>query len=183
MNTSSSGTKEQAADVVDAAKQTAQEQIGDVAQKGRGALRRQVDQRSTQAGEQASSVAETLRNTASQIRAEGDPQKLRLASAADQGADRLERVGAYLTDADAEDLLNRVEDVARKQPWLIAGAGLLVGIAAARVLKASSQERYYQQPRNQQPRNVYARQAARPVGELPAVELERTIPAQPLGEV
>jgi len=33
--------------------------------------------------------------------------------------------------------------MARQQPWLIAGAGLLVGIAAARVLKASSTDRYY----------------------------------------
>jgi hypothetical protein len=97
---------------------------------------------------------------------------------ADQGAERLERVGAYLTGADAEEILDRVEDVARRQPWLIAGAGLLVGIAVARFMKASSQERYY----HHGPRNVYARQADRPIGELPAVELERTIPAQPLGE-
>jgi hypothetical protein len=178
VNTTSGSTTEQAAQVVDAAKQTAQQQVGDVAEKGRGAVRRQLDQRSTQAGEQASSVAEALRQTASQIRTEGDPEKARLAYVADQGADRLERVGAYLTDADADEILDRVEDVARKQPWLIAGAGLLVGLAAARFMKASSQERYYHGPRN-----IYARQAARPVGELPAVELERTIPAQPLGEV
>ena len=178
MNTTSGSTKEQAAEVVDAAKQAAQQHVGDVAEKGRGAVRRQVDQRSTQAGEQASSVAGALRRTAFQIRAEGDPEQARLASMADEGADRLERVGAYLTNADADEILDRVEDVARKQPWLITGAGLLVGIAAARFMKASSQERYYQGPRN-----VYARQAARPVGEPPAVELERTIPAQPLGEV
>jgi vacuolar-type H+-ATPase subunit H len=75
VSSSSGSTKEQAAEVVDAAKQTAQQQVGDVAEKGRGVVRRQVDQRSTQAGEQASSVAETLRQTASQIRAQGDPQK------------------------------------------------------------------------------------------------------------
>jgi hypothetical protein len=183
VNTTSDSTKEQAAEVVDAAKQTAQQHVGDVAEKGRGAVRRQVDQRSTQAGAQASSIAATLRQAASQIRAEGDPQKARLASVADQGADRLERVGGYLTDADADEILGRVEDVARKQPWLIAGAGLLAGIAAARFMKASGQERYYQGRSYQGPRNVYARQAARPVGELPAVEPERTIPAQPLGEV
>jgi ElaB/YqjD/DUF883 family membrane-anchored ribosome-binding protein len=178
VNTTSGSTKEQAADVVDAAKHTAHEQMTDVAEKGRGALRRQVDQRSTQMGEQATSIAETLRQTASQMRAQGDPQKARLASAADQGAGRLERVGAYLTESDADEILERAEDMARKQPWLIAGAGLLVGIAAARFMKASSRERYYQGPRN-----VYARQAAQPIGELPAVELERTIPAQRLGEV
>jgi ElaB/YqjD/DUF883 family membrane-anchored ribosome-binding protein len=168
--------------VVDAAKQTAQQQVGDVAQRGRGAVRRQVDQRSTQVGEQAWSAADALRQTASQIRAEGDPDKARLASVADQGAERLERVGAYLTSADADEILDRVEELARQQPWLIAGAGLLVGIAAARFVKASSQERYYQGSRHYQgPRNVYARQATRPIGELPPGEPERTIPPQPVG--
>jgi ElaB/YqjD/DUF883 family membrane-anchored ribosome-binding protein len=176
VNTTSGGSREQAADVVDAAKQSGQQQVGEVAQKGRGAVRRQVDQRSTQAGEQAASVAETLRQTASQIRTEGDPQKARLASVAEQGADRLERIGAYLTDADADEILDRAENLARQQPWLIAGAGLLVGIAAARFMKASSQERY-----SRGPRNVYARQATRPIGELRPLERERTIPSQPVG--
>ncbi len=133
----------QARDEARTVKQTAEAQVGEAAQKGRGALRRQVDERSTMAGRQAASVAETLRQTAWQMRQEGDPQKARMASFADQGADRLDRVGSYLTDADADELLGRVEDVARRQPWLIAGAGLLVGIAAARVLKASSTDRYY----------------------------------------
>jgi F0F1-type ATP synthase membrane subunit b/b' len=70
-----SDSRGQAADVVDAAKQTAQQQVGDVAQRGRGAVRRQVDQRSTQVGEQAWSAADALRQTASQIRAEGDPER------------------------------------------------------------------------------------------------------------
>lgn len=142
MDTDTGSTKEQAADMVVSAKQTAQEQVGQAADKGRGALRGQVDQRSTQAGQQAQTLAETLRQTASQIRMEGDEQKARYAGIADQGADRLERVGGYLADADADEILGKVEDVARQQPWLIAGAGVLLGIAAARFLKASSSERY-----------------------------------------
>lgn len=143
MNTNAEQPREQAGQAAGSVKETAQEQVGEAAEKGRGMLRRQVDERSTMAGRQASSAADTLRQTASQMRLEGDPQKARMASFADQGADRLERVGSYLTDADADELLERVEDVARQQPWLIAGAGLLVGIAAARVLKASSSDRYY----------------------------------------
>ena len=143
MNTNVEQAREQAGQTAGNVKQAAQEQVGEAAEKGRGALRRQVDDRSTMAGQQATSAAETLRQTAAQMRQEGDPQKARMASYADQGADRLERVGSYLTDADADELLGRVEHVARQQPWLIAGAGLLVGIAAARVLKASSTDRYY----------------------------------------
>jgi ElaB/YqjD/DUF883 family membrane-anchored ribosome-binding protein len=135
-------TKQPAAEVVDTAKQAAQEQVDHAREKGRSALRDQVDRRSTNIGGQAHTLADSLRHSASQMRAEGDPRKARYAGFADQGAERLERLGGYLTDADADEILGKAEDLARRQPWLIAGAGVLVGIAAARFMKASSSERY-----------------------------------------
>jgi ElaB/YqjD/DUF883 family membrane-anchored ribosome-binding protein len=165
VSTSTEHVRQQAADVADSAKQAAQEQVGQAADAGRGALRRQVDERSTQAGQQASGVADTLRHTASQLRSEGDPQKARYAQVVDQAADRLERTGRYLTEADADELLGRVEDTARRQPWMVAAAGLLAGIAAARFLKASSRDRY-----DQRYRTVYAAQSHRPTRELGPVE-------------
>jgi hypothetical protein len=159
MNTNAEQARAQAGQAAEGVKETAQEQVGEMAEKGRGMLRRQVDDRSTMAGRQATSVADTLRQTALQMREQGDPQKARMASFADQGADRLERVGGYLTEADADELLDRVEDIARQQPLLVAGAGLLLGIAAARVLKASSSDRYY---RAQPARPVTAYETGRP---------------------
>ena len=143
MDTHDETPRDQATEVVETAKIAAQDQMHAAAMKGRGVLRAQVDQRSTQAGEQAESVARAIRRSASQMRASGDEQEVRYARVADQGAERLERVGGYLTEADADELLAKAEDVARQQPWLIAGAGVLVGIAVARFLKASSSERYY----------------------------------------
>jgi hypothetical protein len=140
-------TKTQVADVVDSARERTQEQATHAVEKGRGALRTQVDRRSTEAGEQARSIAETLRQTAAQLRETGDVQKVRYAGIADQGADRLERVGEYLAESDAEELVSKVEEAARRQPWLVVGTGLVVGIATARFLKASSTDRYYQQQR------------------------------------
>jgi hypothetical protein len=134
--------KEQVSGVVSAAKEKTADQAGEAVEQGRSKLRTQVDQRSTVAGQQAQSVAQTLRDTATRLRFEDDPQKARLAQVAEQGADRLERVGGYLTTADADELLGRVESMARRQPWLVAGAGLLLGIAAGRFMKASSSERY-----------------------------------------
>jgi hypothetical protein len=139
-----SGTGGQVSDVVETAKQKTQEQTSEVVEKSRSAARRQVDERSTQVGMQAQSFAGTLRETAAQLRASGDEQKARHARVADQGADRLDRVGGYLSQADGEELLGKVEDLARQQPWLMAGAGLLLGIAAARFMKASSSDRYRQ---------------------------------------
>jgi len=165
VSTDTEHVRQQAADVADSAKQAAQEQVTQVADAGRGVVRRQVDQRSTQLGEHATGVAHTLRETAFQLRSDGDAQKARYAQVAEQAADRLERTGQYLSDADADELLGRAEDAARRQPWLVAAAGLLTGVATARFLKASSRERYHQRYRS-----VYAEQSYRPARELGSVE-------------
>ncbi len=170
-------TKTQVADVVDSAREKTQEQASHAVEKGRGALRTQVDTRSTQAGEHSQSIADTLRQTAAQLRQTGDEQKTRYAGIADQGADRLERVGGYLTESDAEELLSRVEEVARRQPWLVGGTGLILGIATARFLRASSTDRYYRQQRvHEAPptswessRSLIEPEAARPSALTPTV--------------
>lgn len=135
--------RSQRAEVVGAARETAQEQASQAVQKGRGVVRSQVETRSTQAGHEAQSVAETLRQTATQLRVSGDEQQERYAQIADRGAERLDSAGRYLADSDADELLGKLEEGARRQPWLVVGGGVLLGIAAARFLKASSSERYY----------------------------------------
>jgi hypothetical protein len=134
-------TNEHVSEGTETVKEKTQEQAAHAVERTRGVLRTQVDQRSTQAGEQARAVAETLRQTASHLSEDGDPQKARYAGIAEQGADRLEQLGGYLTNADANELLTRVESIGRKRPWLVAGSGLVAGLAAARFLKASSRSR------------------------------------------
>jgi len=105
----------------------------------RSRLRDQVDQRSTKAGEQVQSTAQDMRSMAEQLRGQGKDTPARVA---EQVADRAESFGSYLRDADGERLLRDVENVARRQPWLIAAGGLALGFAASRFLKASSTRRY-----------------------------------------
>jgi hypothetical protein len=105
----------------------------------RGRLRDQVDQRSTQAGDQVQSAAQDVRSVAEQLRNQG---KDTLARVAEQVADRAESFGTYLRDADGERLLGDVEGFARRQPWLVAAGGLALGLVASRFLKASSSRRY-----------------------------------------
>ena len=57
-------------------------------------------------------------------------------------ADRSERLGAYLSRTDGDGLLRDVEEIARRQPWLVAGAGALAGFMASRFVKATSGNRY-----------------------------------------
>jgi hypothetical protein len=105
----------------------------------RSRLRDQIDQRSTQAGEQVQSTVQDVRSMAEQLRGQGKDTPARVA---EQVADRAESFGSYLRDADGERLLRDVEDVARRQPWLVAAGGLALGFAASRFLKASSSRRY-----------------------------------------
>jgi hypothetical protein len=136
-------TNAHVSDQTEAAKQKMQDQAVEAVEQTRGVLRTQVDERSTQAGQQVRTAAETLRQTAGQLRQDGDSQKARYARIADQSADRLDRLGEYLTNADADELLARIEAIGRKRPWLVAGSGLVGGLVAARFLKASSRSRYH----------------------------------------
>jgi hypothetical protein len=121
----------------------ATQQVGERAKEARGQagaqLRKQVDTRATQAGEQVTSIAEALRRTGDQLRGEGKEGPAKLG---DQAAERMERLGGYLRHSDADRILGDVESVARRQPWAFATGALLLGFVASRFLKASSSRRY-----------------------------------------
>jgi gas vesicle protein len=139
MEASHTGATGQAQEKAQQVAGQAQEKVQEAAGQAKGQLRTQVDQRSTQAGEQITSQASDIRTVAQQLREQGKDQPAKIA---DQAADRVERVGSYLSDASPDRLLHDLEDFGRRQPWAIALGGLALGFAASRVLKASSQERY-----------------------------------------
>jgi gas vesicle protein len=120
------------------AKEKVQETAQQAAGQARGQIRRQVDERSTQAGEQVSSTAGDVRSMAQQLREQGKEQPAKIA---EQAADRAERLGTYLKQADGEAILRDVEDFGRRQPWAVMVGGLAAGFLASRFLKASSSRR------------------------------------------
>jgi vacuolar-type H+-ATPase subunit H len=117
----------------------AKERVQDAKEQARGKLREQVDQRSTQAGEQISSAADDVRSVAGELRTQGKNTPARYA---DQAADKAQEIGQRLQNANGDELLRDVEDFARRNPWAVAAGGLVLGLAASRMLKASSGERY-----------------------------------------
>src|SRR3954463_16018378 len=131
-------------DQVDQAKEKAQEAAG----QAKGRVREEVDQRSTEAGQQVSSTAGDLRSVGEQLREQGKETPAKLA---EQAAERTERLGSYLTESDADRILGDVEDFARKQPWAVVAGGLVLGFAASRFLKASSSQRYQQRSTQRDP--------------------------------
>jgi hypothetical protein len=122
---------DQATDVISA-------RTGDAVEQGRGVVQRQVGQRSAQLGDQIGAASHTIRQVANQARLEGNDQQARIA---EEAAKRAERVSNYLGDVDPERLMGDAEDFARRQPWLVAGVGLIAGFVVARSLKASSGRR------------------------------------------
>lgn len=135
-------TQEQAQEVAAQAK----EKAGEATQQARGRVRDQVDQRSTQAGERVTAQASDVRTVASTLREQGKEQPAKIA---EQAADRVEQLGSYLTGANADKLIDDLEDIARRQPAALAFGGLALGFLASRFLKASSAQRY--QARTQYP--------------------------------
>jgi hypothetical protein len=129
---------------VDQAKEKAQEAAGEA----KGRVREQVDQRSTDAGQQVASTAGDLRSVGEELRKQGKDTPAKLA---EQAAERTERLGSYLTESDADRILGDVEDFARRQPWAVVAGGLALGFAASRFLKASSSQRYQQRGTQRDP--------------------------------
>jgi ElaB/YqjD/DUF883 family membrane-anchored ribosome-binding protein len=125
-------------DKMDQATEVISARTSDAVEQGRGAVQRQVGQRSAQLGDQIGAASHTIRQVAEQARIDGNDQQARLA---DEAAKRAERVSNYLGEVDPERLMADAEDFARRQPWLVAGVGLIAGFVLARSLKASSGRR------------------------------------------
>ncbi len=129
--------KEQAQQVTSSAKEQIQLATGSAQEK----MREQVNIRSTQAGHQVDSISQAMRKASEHLSGQGNELP---AKAAEQLAQRIERLGGYLRESDADRILGDLESYARQQPLIVATAGLAVGVAAARFLKTSSQRRYQQ---------------------------------------
>jgi hypothetical protein len=138
-NQSSPSTTEQAKERLGEGAQQIQEKASEAKARTRDQIRQQIDTRSNETGEQMTSTASALRQTAQQLRTDQrEPQ----AKILEQLAERTERFGRYLSETDGDQMLRDVERIARTRPYLVAGAGTVLGFLAARFTKASSSRRY-----------------------------------------
>ena len=102
-------------------------------------VREQLDQRSTQAGEQVQAISHALQSGVEQLRSEGNDVPAKVMT---QLAEHAEDLGAYLQSAQADQIYTDIERFARRRPWVTAGAGVLAGFVASRFVKASADRRY-----------------------------------------
>jgi hypothetical protein len=121
----------------------AQQKIQQGAGQAKGAVREQIsgqiDQRSNELGRQLSEVAEAFRRTGRGLQSEGSGTPARVVNGVSDQADRL---GSYLSQSSSDRILHDVEHFGRRNPWVVIGGGMLLGLAASRVLKASSNRRF-----------------------------------------
>jgi hypothetical protein len=141
------GLTGQASATVQGAASVVQEKASELREQGSARLRDHFDQRSGQAGAQVRSLAEALRRSGKDLSNEGNSSAAQLT---EQAADRIERLGSYLEQKRGDELMRDVETFARRRPWMLAGLGMLAGVAAARFVKASSEQRYNGHRTNQQ---------------------------------
>jgi hypothetical protein len=130
----------QASTQVQEAASTAQARAVELKEQGKSRLGEKLDQRTNEAGVQARKMAQALRRSGEQLSNEVNGQQA--AELAEGAADRIERLGGYLERTSGTELVRDVEDFARRRPWMVAGMGLVAGLAASRFLKASAERRY-----------------------------------------
>jgi ElaB/YqjD/DUF883 family membrane-anchored ribosome-binding protein len=138
--TDQEGLVGQASAQVQEAASSAQEKAVELKEQGKSKLGETLEQRTNDAGVQARKMAQALRRSGEQLSSEGNGQQA--AGLAEGAADRIERLGSYLERTSGDELVRDLEDFARRRPWMVAGMGLVAGLAASRFLKASSERRY-----------------------------------------
>lgn len=134
-DTATDQAREKAQEVSSQAKDKAQE----AGAQARSRVRDEVDRRSTEAGQQAGSTAQALREASSRLRDEGNEP---IAKGLERVADGVERAGGWLRDSDGDSIVRDAEDFGRRNSLAVMAGGLVVGFAASRMLKASSRRRY-----------------------------------------
>lgn len=132
---SEQGGAAQAKEKVEQVQQQAGEKAQQLRSQAGSKLRAELDTRSTQAGEQVSSTAEALRKVSQELRSEQNEQPARLVEQAANGADRL---GRYLSQADADQILRDLQGFAQRRPRVVVIAGAAAGFLVSRFVKASS---------------------------------------------
>ena len=121
--------KKSAADAADSLKTGAQ----NVAQKAATEASRYADQAKGAAADEVKGVASALRTAADEMRS-GSPQERTISQIAEGLAD----VSDSMRDKDLGEMVGAVSDFARHNPLAFLGGAVLIGFAATRFAKASS---------------------------------------------
>lgn len=154
--------KEQAADLG----RKAGEGVRQAASQAQSGARARIEREKQDAASTLSSVATTLLNSGLQLR---DDRQEMAGEYVERAARQIERAAEYVQNTDLRQVVNEVEDFARRRPALFIGSAFAAGLLAARFLKSSQRDTRSVNREEQQP--FYG---DRDVTPRPAMETGRT---------
>jgi hypothetical protein len=108
-----------------------------LANRGGEQVKSQLGSQKHRASQRMVPVQSALRETAHQLRSQGQGP---IAQYADRASDQVERFSGYLRETDVDEIIDEVRGVARRRPALFLGAAATLGFFATRFLKSSSQQ-------------------------------------------
>lgn len=130
---------------VESVKSSADRMGHDAAESGResmgaakGRVRALFEQQTHRAADQLTGVAHALHSAADQLKDENSGTAARYAG---QAAERVEEVADLIRNSTVDDVVDRVEGFARRQPELFLGAAFAAGFLFARFVKSSGERR------------------------------------------
>jgi hypothetical protein len=85
--------------------------------------------------EQLNDTAGALRETGAQM-----DENNRSADLVRMSARKIEQLGGYLGSREIDDIMDDLQQYARSKPWMIMGGAFVLGIAAARFIKAGGRQ-------------------------------------------
>ena len=114
----------------------ARHQAGELATRGGEQIKGQLSNQKHEASQRLTPIQTALRETAQQLRRQGQGS---VAGYADRASDGVERASDYLRDTDVDEMVDEARGFARRRPGLFLGGAATLGFLAARFLKSSSQ--------------------------------------------
>jgi hypothetical protein len=116
--------------------QQARQQASELATQGGEQVKSQLETQKHQAAQRMTPVQMALRETAQQLRKQGQEKVGRYA---DLASDQVERFSGYLRETSVDEITDEVRGFARRRPALFLGSAAFVGFLGTRFLKSSSQ--------------------------------------------
>jgi hypothetical protein len=129
----SNGTEQAAGAPLDQAREKAQRLVSSAQERAVETVQARFDQQKMRAADSLSSVAQTLRSTTQNFQASDDG----IGRYINEAADRVDNLAHYLHDRELNEIVDQVEDFARRQPVAFLGGAFALGVLGARFLKSS----------------------------------------------
>src|SRR3712207_3779936 len=129
--------KQQSQQLAHQSRQQARQQASNLASRGSEQAKSQLASQKHNASQRMVPIQSALRETAQQLRNQGQGQ---VGDYAERAADQVERFSTYLRETEVDEIMDEVRGFARRRPGLFLGSAAAIGFFATRFLKSFSEQ-------------------------------------------